>query len=116
MASDDEASAALEKVLGVASTAVDRGLQAVADIYIKDDWSSEVMVKKTQYTMDKHEQIIRSALQRAADALIELWVADQQHLQVCADLRHSAPNVAVADCAHLLRRRRTSSWRTWRSR
>ena len=90
MASDDEASAALEKVLGVASTAVDRGLQAVADIYIKDDWSSEVMVKKTQYTMDKHEQIIRSALQRAADALIELWVADQQQLQVCADLRHAA--------------------------
>ena len=39
------------------------------------------MVKKTQYTMDKHEQIIRSALQRAADVLIELWVADQQHLQ-----------------------------------
>ena len=74
MASDDEACAALEKVLGVASTAVDRGLQAVADIYIKDDWSPEVMVKKTQYTMDKHEQIIRSALQRAADALIQLWV------------------------------------------
>ena len=101
MASDDEASAALEKVLGVASTAVDRGLQAVADIYIKDDWSPEVMVKKTQYTMDKHEQIVRSALQRAADALVDLWVADQQQLQVCADLRHSAPNVAAAaaDCA-----------------
>ena len=101
MASDDEASAALEKVLGVASTAVDRGLQAVADIYIKDDWSPEVMVKKTQYTMDKHEQIVRSALQRAADALVDLWVADQQQLQVCADLRHSVPNVAAAaaDCA-----------------
>ena len=55
--------------------------QAVADVFVKDEWSPQVALQKMEYQMEKHDAIVRSAMQLGVDALVERWIRDQEQLQ-----------------------------------
>ena len=55
--------------------------QAVADVFVKDEWSPQIALQKMEYQMEKHDAIVRSAMQLGVDALVERWIGDQEQLQ-----------------------------------
>ena len=55
--------------------------QALADVFVKDEWSPQIAVQKMEYLLEKHGDIVRSAMQASVDSLVEHWMRDLDELQ-----------------------------------
>ena len=56
-------------------------VQALADVFVKDEWSPQVAVQKMEYQLEKHNAIVRSAMQAGVDRLVQHWIQGQDELQ-----------------------------------
>ena len=77
--------AAMDDALRPISTAVDASLQALADVFVDTKNGPQIVIQKMQYEMEKHDSIVRSAMQASVDALVQRWLEAQDALQLSED-------------------------------
>ena len=55
--------------------------QALADVFVKGEWSPQVAIQKMEYQLEKHNANVRLVMQASVDSLVEHWMRDLDELQ-----------------------------------